>query len=117
MSRYIMIRRLRAPVILLLIGTLSLLHRMGVVPYFWRLVWPLLLIALGLLLLAERVALGAEGYPSCPGSPWQGPWPVSNPPASPGAASGPAGVSPHPGVAIVPSRWQELQKPTEGGQS
>ena len=112
-----MIRRLRGPVILLLIGTLGLLHRLGIVPSFWRLAWPLLLIALGVLMLAERVALGAEDNPPYPGSPWQGAWQAPNPPVNQGAASGPANASTHPGVAIVPSRWQELEKPTQGGQS
>ena len=71
MSRYILIRRLRGPAILLLIGTLALLHQLGAIPYFWRLFWPLLLITLGLLLLAERAALASEGYPIFPGAPWQ----------------------------------------------
>ena len=61
MSRYILIRRLRWPAILLLIGVLALLHQAGVIAYFWRLFWPLLLIMIGLLLLAERAALAAEG--------------------------------------------------------
>ncbi len=71
MSRYILIRRLRWPAILLLIGVLALLHQAGVIPHFWRLFWPLLLIMLGVLLLAERAALAAEGYPPYPGAPWQ----------------------------------------------
>ena len=49
MSRYILIRRLRGPAILLLIGTLALLHQLGAIPHFWRLFWLLLLITLGLL--------------------------------------------------------------------
>ena len=66
---------------------------MGAIPHFWRLFWPLLLIILGLLLLAERAALAAEGYPLFPGAPWhdeaQGPsrrpngWPMQ---AHPGAS-------------------------------
>ena len=72
MSRYIMIRRLRWPAILLLIGVLALLHQTGVVPYFWRLFWPLLLILVGVLLLAERAALATEGYPTFSGGPWHG---------------------------------------------
>ena len=71
MSRYIMIRRLRWPAILLLIGVLALLHQAGVIAHFWRLFWPLLLIMLGLLLLAERAALAAEGDPPYFGAPWQ----------------------------------------------
>ena len=64
MSRYIMIRRLRGPAILLLIGVLALLHQMGVVNHFWHLFWPLLFILIGVIMLAERAALAAEGgYP------------------------------------------------------
>ena len=71
MNRYIMIRRLRWPAILLLIGVLALLHQAGVIAHFWRLFWPLLLIMLGLLLLAERAALAAEGDSPYFGVPWQ----------------------------------------------
>ena len=64
MSSYIMIRRLRGPAILLLIGVLALLHQMGVVGHFWHLFWPLLFIMIGVIMLAERAALAAEGgYP------------------------------------------------------
>jgi hypothetical protein len=129
MSRYILIRRLRGPVILLLMGTLALLHQMGVIPYFWRLFWPLLLITVGLLLLAERAALAAEGYPLFPGAPWQ------DAAQGPGQAgpnqAGPNQTGPIQGAqsqgsensgaiedpAIVPSQWQEFQKDREGGQS
>jgi hypothetical protein len=121
MSRYIMIRRLRGPAILLLIGTLALLHQMGVIPYFGRLLWPLLLILLGVLLLAERIALETEGYPPYPGVPWNGGWPGMNPvmnQAAPmqntqPAATGSAGS----GTETVSSRWQEFEKDKEGGQS
>jgi len=43
MSRYILIRRLRGPAILLLIGVLALLHEWHWIP-FWRFFWPLLFI-------------------------------------------------------------------------
>ena len=61
MNRYIMIRRLRGPAFLLLIGVIALLHPMGIIHGFWQLFWPLLLILLGVLLLAERAALAADG--------------------------------------------------------
>jgi len=129
MSRYILIRRLRGPAILLLIGTLALLHQMGAIPYFWRLFWPLLLITFGLVLLAERAALATEGYPLFPGAPWhdeaQGPSQ-----AGPNQA-GPIQAGPIPGAqsqsvensgaiedpAIVPSHWQEFENDKERGQS
>lgn len=67
MNQYFLIRRLRGPAILLLIGVIALLHTSGVIHSFWRLFWPLLLILLGVLLLAERAALAAEGaYPLWP---------------------------------------------------
>jgi hypothetical protein len=74
MSRYIMIRRLRGPAILLLIGVLALLHQIGIVSHFWRLFWPLLFIMIGLIMLAERAVLAADGgYPpfSVPNDPGQ----------------------------------------------
>jgi hypothetical protein len=122
MNRYLLIHRLRGPVILLLIGTLALLHRMGVIPYFWRLLWPLLLIALGVLLLAERMALGAEDYPPFPGAPWCGPGQGMSQGMNAGTASGApmqgAGNSAAAaGTAIVPLGWQELENKKEEGQS
>lgn len=118
MSRYILIRRLRGPAILLLIGILALLHQMGVIPYFWRLFWPLLLIILGLLLLAERAALASEGYPIFPWGPDYGAGQGMNPgPPYPG--EGPGAVNPpaDPGTAIVPTKWQEFENDEKGGQS
>lgn len=122
MSRYIFIRRLRGPAILLLIGTLALLHQMGVIPYFGRLLWPLLLILLGVLLLAERFALEADGYPPPYGAPWNGAWQGTNQgmyPGAPnqGAEQNTANPAAGTGTAIVPSRWQEFEKGKEGGQS
>jgi hypothetical protein len=119
MNRYILIRRLRGPVILLLLGTLALLHQMGAIPNFWRLFWPLLLITLGLLMLAERAALASDGYPQFPGAPWQGT-------GQTGANQGAYGGAPFqsstntgasPGTAIVPSHPHVFENDREGGQS
>ncbi len=85
MSRYILIRRLRGPAFLLLIGIVALLHQTGIVYHMWRLFWPLALILWGLMLLAERAALELEGYPppypdaAYPGGPYAQP-PVSGAP-------------------------------------
>ena len=122
MSRYIFIRRLRGPAILLLIGTLALLRQMGVIPYFARLLWPLLLILLGVLLLAERFALEAEDYPPPCGAPWTAAWQGTNQgmyPGAPnqGAEQNTANPAAGTGTAIVPTRWQEFEKGKEGGQS
>jgi hypothetical protein len=134
MSRYTMIRRLRGPAILLLIGVLALLHQMEVIPYFWRLLWPLLLIVLGLLMLAERAALAWEGYPPFPGAPGCGteqgagqgmnsgtnPGTIAGAPsqgAGPGAGQGAANPASDASGALVSSQWQELNDDRKGGQS
>jgi len=109
MSRYIMIRRLRFPAILLLIGGIALLHQTGVVDHFWHWFWPLLLILLGVIMLAERAALAADGgYPlgPYPGQPYPGSISGATPPPTPVESS--ANVSDH---------SQESGKNPEGGQS
>ncbi len=114
MSRYIMIRRLRFPAILLLIGFVALLHESGAIEHFWHLFWPLLLILVGVLLLAERAALAAEGYPPVafpcapyPGAPYAG---AVDPAAT--TSQPPA----QPGTSIVPANSQDLGHDPEGGQ-
>ncbi len=113
MSRYILIRRLRWPAILLLVGVLALLYQAGVIAHFRRLFWPLLLIMLGVLLLAERAALAAEGDAPYFGAPWQ------NAPQGTGqGAAQPAGQSAEPaGTAIVPSHPHDFENGLNGGQS
>ena len=117
MNRYIMIRRLRGPAVLLLIGVLALLHEAGVIPYFWSLFWPLLLILAGLLLLAERAVLASEGYPPYAGGPWQGGW-QGGPQGAPYAgAMNPAGhgAQQAAGTAMVPSP-HDFGNDANGGQ-
>ncbi|MGA3371076.1 MAG: DUF5668 domain-containing protein [Terracidiphilus sp.] len=101
MSRYIMIRRLRTPVVVLLLGALALLHQMGVLS-IWK-SWPLLLILWGVILLAERAALAIEGgYPPYPGAP------------DPRTATG---IPPYPGqpaAYVPPQQWDSGDKPEEG---
>ena len=85
MSRYIMIRRLRCPALLLLIGVLALLAQAHILP--WSRSWPFYLILFGVFMLAERAALAAEGgYPPHPGAPGTGP---INPSADTGVPSYP----------------------------
>jgi hypothetical protein len=108
MNRYILIRRLRGPVILLLVGVLALLHQTGAIPYFWRFFWPLLLISLGLLLLAERAVLATEGYPPPPGAPWQN--------QAPGQSTSQAAQQ-APGTAIVRADSHGFGDEIHGGQS
>jgi hypothetical protein len=104
MNHYIMIRRLRFPAILLLIGVIALLHQTGVVDHFWHWFLPLLL------MLAERAALATDGgYPgSYPGQP--GPDAID-----PRAATG---VGPYPGqpAAYIPDHLQDSKKDSEGRQ-
>lgn len=63
MNRYILIHRLTGPAILLLLGIVALLAEMHVVHFFGVFV-PLLLILLGVLKLAERMALSGYEYPA-----------------------------------------------------
>jgi len=119
MNRYIMIHRLRGPAVLLLIGVLALLHQMGAISHFWRLFWPLLFILIGVLLLAERAALAAEGYPIFDGWFWHG---AAQNPAYPGTTNAAAGQTAQPltengGGAIVTSESHDPAKDWNGGQS
>ncbi len=108
MSRYIMIRRLRVPGFLLLIGVLALLSQANILG--WDKSWPLILILAGVQALAEHAALNAEGgYPPYPGMPYPGA-------IDPRAATG---VPPYPGqpTAIIADDPQSIGKNHEGGQS
>jgi hypothetical protein len=114
-NRYILLRRLRGPVVLLLIGVLALLHQAHVIDNFWHLFWPLLLISFGLLLLAERAVLSADDNYSAP-------YPGSAYPGAPGPAAATAAPQPtsppnQAESAIVRTHWQELDRDHEGGQS
>jgi len=77
MNNYMMIRRLRKPAIVLLIGVIALLAQLNVVDHFWEWFVPLLLIMLGVFMLSERAALAAGGdYPQgqyAGGPPYAGP--------------------------------------------
>ena len=114
MNRYFLIRRLRGPAILLLIGVVALMHSTGLVQHPWHWFWPLLLILIGVLLLAERALLAADGgYQMWPynGAPNQNPY-------------GSTGVPPYQGqqppvqqTAIVPAETHDFEKDPDGGQS
>jgi len=87
MNRYILIRRLRGPVFLVAIGVLALLAQSHVLSFGRS--WPLLLILLGVLKLAERAAMAADG-PSAYSVPYSS---ASYPASYPGpCASGTPGV-------------------------
>ena len=112
MNRYILIRRLRGPAWLLLIGVLALLNQANILR--WGHAWPLFLILAGVLLLAERAALASDGYPPYPGS-YTGQYPGTTYPPT----GYPAAAAPNPPAAtttsIVPAQNDELE--SRGGQS
>jgi len=114
MNRYIMIRRLRWPAILLLIGVLGLLHQAGVIEYFWRLFWPLLMILIGGIMLAERAVLAAEGYPVYSGTPYQGDAYQATGPMN--AQAAPSENATNAESALVPKRHQGFENDVNGGQ-
>jgi hypothetical protein len=109
MNRYILIRRLRGPAILLLLGIVALLHEADLVDG-WSIFFPLLLILIGVLKLAERASLAAAGdaamYPGAPYAYGAG--------VNPAASGVP---QPQPGTSIVPAATQDYGKGSEGGQS
>jgi hypothetical protein len=109
MSRYIMIRRLRGPAFLLLVGALALLNQADILS--WGQSWPFFLILAGLLKLAERAAMASEGgYPPYPGIPYPGApdyRAAANIPTYPG----------QPEPYVPPAQQLEPYKDSEGGKS
>ncbi len=102
MNRYIMIRRLRVPAFLLLVGVLALLSQAHILS--WIKSWPLLLILAGALVLAERAAMAAvKSYPPYPG------------PIDPRTATG---IPPYPGqpTPIIPQEQRNIGNDIQGGQ-
>ena len=95
MNRYLMIRRLRGPAFLLLLGVCALLHQLNMLSV-WR-AWPLFLILWGVMLLAERAALHEADMP---------PYPPPGYPVAPPAAGG--GPVPATETGIVPVHGDEI---------
>ena len=119
-----MIRRLRGPAFLLLVGALALLNQAGILS--WGKSWPFFLILAGVLKLAERTALAAEGgYPQgpYPGQPYPGSISGSYPGGAPYAGApdprAATGVQPYPGQpeAFIRTQPNDFAKDKEGGQS
>ncbi|HEY1254958.1 MAG TPA: hypothetical protein VGF01_09275 [Terracidiphilus sp.] len=110
MNSYFMIRRLRGPAFLLLVGVLALLDQAGIIG--WGRSWPFFLILAGVLKLAERAVLAAGGgYPQAPypGQPYQAApdyRAAANIPAYPG----------QPESFIPPSHQGDPDKGAEGGK-
>lgn len=111
MSRYILIRRLRGPAFLLLVGVNALLAQAHILG--WGKSWPFYLILAGVLMLAERAALASEGYPIFPGGPWHG---ASQGMNQAGPIQGAANTSAITGTAILPSHPHDFENDREGGQ-
>jgi hypothetical protein len=116
MNKYILLRRLTGPCILLLLGVVALLHQADLVS--WGIFFPLLLILLGVLKLAQRAALAAAGdEPIYPGTFPDGGYPGG--PYSYGASSAPSAAAQapaEPGTSIVPSPPQDFGSGSKGGQ-
>ncbi len=120
MNRYILIRRLRGPAFLLLVGVNALLaqeHILG-----WGHSWPFYLILAGVFQLAERAALASDGYPQFPGVSWPGANQDPNQGTNQGVYGGAqfqgaANSATNAGTAIVPSRPHVFENDREGGQS
>jgi len=104
MNRYILIRRLRGPAFLLLVGALALLNQADILS--WGKSWPFFLILWGVLALAERAALAADGNGySAP--PYTGaPYAAAPTPAAPVQES----------TAIVPAHDDYRNDPNGGQQ-
>ena len=118
MNRYILIRRLRGPAFLLLVGINALLAQSHIIG--WGHSWPFYLILAGLIALAERAALAADGGvvpPPYPGAPYSGePYPGAPYPGAPYAGA-PAAQPPAPAsTAIVPAHNHDFEDDTNGGQ-
>ncbi len=111
MNRYILIRRLMGPCILLLLGAVALLSEAHVIHFY--VFFPLLLILIGVLKLAERAALaGYEGFPP-PQQAW-GPYAgAPQPPGSMPPSNPPAGGS----TSIVQAPVHDFNDFPGGGQS
>jgi hypothetical protein len=89
MNHWLLIRRLRGPAFVLLFGITALLDQWHIISFFRS--WPLYLILLGVLNLAERAALAAAVPPvpptdSTPGASSSGS--TSIVPTAPGSTTG-----------------------------
>lgn len=112
MNRSIAIRRLMGPSILLLLGIVALLSQAHVVHFY--LFFPLLLILIGVLKLAERAAMASEDDYPMPPLPW-GAYPGA--PQPPGPAGPPPETTANTGTSIVPARMQDFSDRNDGGES
>jgi hypothetical protein len=112
MSRYVLIRRLRGPVFLLLVGILALLAQAHI--FSLSKSWPICLIFWGVISLVERVALSKEGgyqravYPGACCAPASNQTPGAPYPESSSASAASQEPSSQPEAALVPAPLPEL---------
>jgi len=113
MNRYILIRRLRGPAFLLLVGIDALLAQAHILG--WHQSWPFFLILAGVFALAERAAISTDGVPPppYPGTPYPGAPYGGAPYPGPPAAQTPAADS----TSIVPAHSNDFGNDHNGGQS
>ncbi len=104
MNRWILIRRVRGPVYLLLFGVTALLNQWDILSFSQS--WPLYLVVAGVLMLVERAAFERQ-TPLQP--PYPGQMPVAYPP------SGWQTPPPPPGTNLVPVPPSDLER-SQGGQ-
>jgi hypothetical protein len=107
-NRYILIRRLRGPAFLLLVGINALLAQADILG--WGRSWPFYLILAGVIALAERAALATDGamqQPPYPGSPYPGAPYTGAPHAQPAGTES---------TSIVPARTHSFENDPNGGQ-
>jgi hypothetical protein len=108
MNRYILIRRLRGPAFLLLVGINALLAQTHILG--WSRSWPFYLILAGVIALAERAALASAGpiaQPQYPGAPYA----AAPYPGTPGVQN-PATES----TSNVPAHSHDFGNDPNGGQ-
>ena len=109
MNRYILIRRLRGPAFLLLVGINALLAQADILG--WGRSWPFYLILAGVIALAERAALATDGAMAQP------PYPDSSYPGAPYAGAPVAQPAAAESTSIVPARAHSFENDPDGGQS
>lgn len=103
MNQYILLRRLRGPIFLLIFGVTAVLDEYTSIHYGRS--WPLYLIVWGILNLAENAILARQPIPPPPAYPGYPPQAGSN---YYGSAPPPTGTASNPtSTAIVPSQGEE----------
>jgi hypothetical protein len=100
------------------------MDHLELIHHFWSWFWPLLMIVIGALMLAERAALANDDSypPPYPGAGYPGaPYPGQGYPGVPYQGADPnmqaaAQPAPQPGTAIVPAGSNEFGNGGNGGQ-